>query len=81
MFESVSGIFVFKCVVGLWGREAKNAILYLYRKALILASELIRPDVKSRRGSAFDIQTEPKGEGSSTEKTIAWHIRISRLWV
>ena len=43
MIESVSGIFVFKCVVGLWVREAKNAILYLYRKALILASELIRP--------------------------------------
>ena len=45
MIESVSGIFVFKCVVGLWVREAKNAILYLYRKALILASELIRPPV------------------------------------
>ena len=43
MIESVSGIFVFKCVDGLWGREAENAILYLYRKALILASELIRP--------------------------------------
>ena len=28
----------------LWGREAKNAILYLYiEKALIIASELIRP--------------------------------------
>ena len=39
------------------------------------------PYVKSRRGSAFGIQTETKREGSSTEKTIAWHIRISRLWV
>ena len=43
VFESVSGIFVFKCVDGLWGREAENAALYLYTKALILASELIRP--------------------------------------
>ena len=41
--KSVSGIFVFKCVVGLWVRKAKNDILYLYRKALILASELNRP--------------------------------------
>ena len=48
MLESASGIFVFKCVVGLWGREAENAILYLYRKALILASELIRPEVGLR---------------------------------
>ena len=39
----VSGIIVFKRLGGLWGREAENAILYLYRKALILASELVRP--------------------------------------
>ena len=34
MFESVSGIFVLKCVVGLLVRGAKNAILHLYRKAV-----------------------------------------------
>ena len=34
------------CVVGLWGRGAENAILYIYIKALILASELIRPGAK-----------------------------------
>ena len=43
MIESASGIFVFKCIGGLWGREAENAILYLNRKAPFLASELIRP--------------------------------------
>ena len=42
MIGSVSGIFVFKCVDGLWEREAMDAILYQYRKALVLASELIR---------------------------------------
>ena len=36
-------IFVFKSVGALWGREAENAALYLYRKAQILASEVIRP--------------------------------------
>ena len=44
-FPPVSGIYVFKCVGGLWGREAENAIIYLYRKALILASELISPSL------------------------------------
>ena len=39
----VSGIFVFKCLGGLWGREAENATPYQYRQALILDSELIRP--------------------------------------
>ena len=39
---SCLGVFVFKFVDALWGREAENAILYLYRKALVLASELIR---------------------------------------
>ena len=29
--------FVLGCVDGLWEREAENAILYLYTKALILA--------------------------------------------
>ena len=43
MSESVSGNFAFKCVDGLWEREAKNVILYLYKKALILDSEVIRP--------------------------------------
>ena len=32
-----------KCVGGLWGRETEIANLYLYIKAPILASELIRP--------------------------------------
>ena len=32
-FPPVSGIYVFKCAGGLWGREAENAIIYLYRKA------------------------------------------------
>ena len=50
MFESVAEIFVFECVDGLWGRKAENAILYLYRKALILASELIRPAPFRLRG-------------------------------
>ena len=54
MIESVSGIFVFKCVVGLWVREAKNAILYLYRKALILASELSRPVAALASAAALD---------------------------
>ena len=43
MSGTVWGFFVFKCVDGLWVREANNAILYLYRKALYLASKLIRP--------------------------------------
>ena len=43
MFESFSGIFVFKCVDGVWGREAEHATVYPDRKALFLASELIRP--------------------------------------
>ena len=43
VIESSSGIFVLECAGGLWGREAENAALYLYRNALILASELIRP--------------------------------------
>ena len=34
-----------QCVDGLWGREAENNNLYLSRKALILASELIRPRI------------------------------------
>ena len=51
MIEFVSGVFVFKCIEGLWGREAENALLYLYRKAPILASELIRPP-RPRRGAS-----------------------------
>ena len=43
VLESVSGIFVLYCAGGLWGRRDENAILCLYRKAQILASELIRP--------------------------------------
>ena len=43
LIESSSGIFVFESVDGLWGRGAEIAILYLYGKALILASELICP--------------------------------------
>ena len=43
MIEFASGIFVLECVVGLWGRDVENAILYLYRKAPFLASELTRP--------------------------------------
>ena len=54
MCGSVSGIYVFKFVGGLWGRGAENAIPYLYRKALILASELIRPAV-SLRSTHFPI--------------------------
>ena len=51
MPKSVSclGIFVFKLVDALWGREVENAALYLYRKALVLASELIRPRLASPR--------------------------------
>ena len=30
MIESASGIFVFGCVDGFWGREAENCIKYLY---------------------------------------------------
>ena len=50
-----SGNFDFKCGDGLWGRGAENAPLYLYRKAIILASELISPLVtnpylKHKRG-------------------------------
>ena len=37
------GYFVFKFADGLCGRGAQNSIPYLYRKALILALELIRP--------------------------------------
>ena len=51
MVVSASGIFVFKCADGLWGRGAENAILHLYRKALILASELIRPQQEPLRKS------------------------------
>ena len=43
MIESVSDIFVFRCVDGFWGREAENAVLYLHRIAPILALELINP--------------------------------------
>ena len=43
MIESASGKFVFECVDGLWGREDEGVALYPYTKALILASELIRP--------------------------------------
>ena len=32
----------------LWGQEAENTGLYLYRTALILASELIRPAAAAR---------------------------------
>ena len=65
MFESVSGIFVFECVVGLWGREAENAILYLYRKALVLASEQIRPpphpEWEGPALNAFALRTRERG--------------------
>ena len=43
MTEYSSGNFVLEFLDGLWERETENAILYLYRKALILASELMRP--------------------------------------
>ena len=43
MIESALGIFVLNFVNGLWGREAENAVLYLYRKALILALQLKHP--------------------------------------
>ena len=36
-------MFVLEGVDGLWGREAENAILYLYTEAHILASELRSP--------------------------------------
>ena len=49
MIETVLGFFFSECVDGLWGREAENTILYQYRKALILASELIRPAVQKKK--------------------------------
>ena len=43
IFGSASGNFAFECADGMWGREAEDSILCLNIKALILASELIRP--------------------------------------
>ena len=53
MCKSVSEIFGFKCAGGLWGREEKNVALYLYRKALVLASELIPVTKKTQEPGGF----------------------------
>ena len=43
MIGSVSGVMSLGVLLAFWEREAENAVLYLYRKALILASGLMRP--------------------------------------
>ena len=72
-----------RCVDGLWGREAENAFLYLYKveKALIPASELIHPIGLAASSRSPSCTT---AHGLSTNTThyitnVACLIQISRF--